>query len=615
MNPATIDKATIGRLTQLITLLGSIAILSACSPGTGEGLSANGRPLSEGGGGGPLTAEFSSIQANVFTPSCATAGCHVGAAAPQGLRLDEASSYAMLVGVPSNQAPTQLRVDPFNPDNSYLIQKLEGTAAVGGRMPLNGPPYLDQATIDVVRQWIGDGAPPPVTSVPQPPQVVSIEPANSASVDQLPASITAIFTEDMDASLLSNTTVVITRSGGDTTFGDGNEEVVQPASVSLDAANLRIAIIDLAGVASIEDSYQVRLVGSGATALASLAGDVLDGDGDGQAGGDFVSTFTVASVLPTLQSIQDSVFTPSCSSSGCHSGPAGPGLPSGQDLSSVAASFASLVSIPSVQDPNILRVNPGDANNSYLIQKLEGTAASGSQMPLGGSPLSQTTIDAVRGWIDAGASNGGADINPPAVTLLTLPSLISGSVILTATAQDDVGIAQVSFLVDGIAIGSVTSTPYELSWDSTTVADGAHEISAEARDLSGNVAVSAPQTVTTDNGVDTSPPDVTVNAIASPAAGTVTVSAVATDDVGVVQVDFFVNGALIASDTSSPFEVQWDTTTLSNGDHEISATASDAAGNSGNSAVVVVTVLNDSQPPTVSITSPRMATMYSARSW
>ncbi|MDH3547439.1 MAG: hypothetical protein OEN22_10080, partial [Gammaproteobacteria bacterium] len=57
----------------------------------------------------------------------------------------------------------------------------------------------------------------------------------------------------------------------------------------------------------------------------------------------------------------------------------------------------------SVQEPAILRVAVGDADNSYLIQKLEGTAAQGSRMPQGGPFLDQETIDVIRLWIDAGA--------------------------------------------------------------------------------------------------------------------------------------------------------------------------------------------------------------------
>lgn len=130
--------------------------LAACGGGSGEGLDANGRPLTENGGTPTqLQPTFASIQANVLTPICV--GCHAGAAAPVGLRLDTSSSYALLVGVASGESGSLKRVDPGNPDGSYLIQKIEGRAAVGARMPLGGP-YLDQATINVIRQWIANGA-------------------------------------------------------------------------------------------------------------------------------------------------------------------------------------------------------------------------------------------------------------------------------------------------------------------------------------------------------------------------------------------------------------------------------------------------------------------------
>ena len=73
-------------------------------------------------------------------------------------RLDGALS---LVNVQSLQVAqvAQDRVAPGDPDNSYLIRKLEGDAGiVGSRMPQGGP-FLDQATTDQIRQWIADGAP------------------------------------------------------------------------------------------------------------------------------------------------------------------------------------------------------------------------------------------------------------------------------------------------------------------------------------------------------------------------------------------------------------------------------------------------------------------------
>jgi hypothetical protein len=105
--------------------------------------------------GGLTLAE---IQSQVFTPRCAV--CHTGAGnvLPFSMNLSNAqASFDHLVDVASEQVPALLRVDPFNPDNSYLIHKLEGTQAVGDRMPQGGP-FLDDATIQGIRGWISDGA-------------------------------------------------------------------------------------------------------------------------------------------------------------------------------------------------------------------------------------------------------------------------------------------------------------------------------------------------------------------------------------------------------------------------------------------------------------------------
>jgi len=84
-----------------------------------------------------------------------------GAAAAAGLDLsDAATSHTALVGMPSSQQAGATRVIVMDPGNSYLIQKLEGTAGiVGGQMPL-GRPALAQTDIDHIRQWIQDGAAP-----------------------------------------------------------------------------------------------------------------------------------------------------------------------------------------------------------------------------------------------------------------------------------------------------------------------------------------------------------------------------------------------------------------------------------------------------------------------
>jgi hypothetical protein len=65
----------------------------------------------------------------------------------------------MLVGIPSTEQDTLMRVRPGEPDRSYMIWKLEGDPRIRGvRMPADEN-YLEQVEIDVIRQWIAAGAP------------------------------------------------------------------------------------------------------------------------------------------------------------------------------------------------------------------------------------------------------------------------------------------------------------------------------------------------------------------------------------------------------------------------------------------------------------------------
>jgi methionine-rich copper-binding protein CopC len=186
--------------------------LAGCA-GNGAGLDANGQPLVPGApGNGPLTADFASIQAQVFTPICTT--CHAGADAPHGLRLDAANSYSLLVGVASVEVPSLLRVKPGDPDSSYLIQKLEGIAAVGARMPFGGP-YLSSGTIAVIRQWITDGAQPASTgAAPASFTIVSVAPAAGEVLAEAPAQIMIAFNHELDVTRIDPDSVRIERRAG-----------------------------------------------------------------------------------------------------------------------------------------------------------------------------------------------------------------------------------------------------------------------------------------------------------------------------------------------------------------------------------------------------------------
>jgi len=96
--------------------------------------------------------------------------------------------------------------------------------------------------------------------------------------------------------------------------------------------------------------------------------------------------------------------------------------------------------------------------------------------------------------------------------------------------------------------------------------------------------------------------------------GTITPTASALDNIAVSKVEFYIDGALRSTDTTSPYGFSWDTTSNVNGSHTIVAKAYDAAGNTATSASLSVKVQNsgsDSLPPTVVITSPAMGSHVS----
>jgi hypothetical protein len=259
-------------------LLATVTLaMAACTAGDGAGLDQNGQPIPTN----PVaTSDFQQIQDTIFTPICTA--CHIGANAPQGLRLDAANSYAMIVNVASSEVPGRMRLKPGHPDASYLVQKIQGTAAQGVRMPANGPPYLARDQIDLVRRWVAAGA-PSASAAPDNMTVSSSVPASgevaAAGLDQL----TVIFAADVDAALAASGTFELR---------DGFDQPVALAQVRVPDGRPRVVELTLArGLAP--GSYQLAVHGQGPVALADTAGHVLDGDADGTAGGDFLMSFDV----------------------------------------------------------------------------------------------------------------------------------------------------------------------------------------------------------------------------------------------------------------------------------------------------------------------------------
>ncbi len=258
--------------------------LSACGAGSGEGLDERGLPLSTTDPEQPAPetptpedpaasgVEFETLQSTIFTPICSR--CHQGSGAPQGLRLDSAdTSYQFLVGVSSGERPDLLRVNPNNPDDSYLVMKLEGNPGiVGGRMPLNGTP-LSTEVIGQVRDWIADGAlrqsavtAASVSQVHVSAEAIKVRFSQSLSADQNPAESVQIFTLESDEPRwLDASTYQVTQSS------------TQALEIHLERGNAT--------------RYQLQINSPGLPALMDANGLFIDGDSDQQPGGTFTYNF------------------------------------------------------------------------------------------------------------------------------------------------------------------------------------------------------------------------------------------------------------------------------------------------------------------------------------
>jgi peptidoglycan/xylan/chitin deacetylase (PgdA/CDA1 family) len=193
-------------------------------------------------------------------------------------------------------------------------------------------------------------------------------------------------------------------------------------------------------------------------------------------------------------------------------------------------------------------------------------------------PVYEYVIDVVR-----------LDLAPPDVVIQSPASgsVVKGAVAVTADATDAMsGVASVAFVLDGTAVSTDATAPYEWSWDTQLWPEGSHTLAAVASDNAGNFAEAA-VTVTVDN----SPPEVSIE---SPAAdsvvkGIVPVRAEASDSVsGVAAVTFSLDGTPVGTDTTAPYEWNWNTRPpLAQEAHTLGARAFDLAGNFSETSITV----------------------------
>ena len=143
-------------------------VVVACA-GDGTTLGPDGRPvageqLGDGTEGNqepqfaPTDITLGQITTEIFAISCAFTGCHAGGSPSANLSLEADFVAGELIGVASNQVPDLKRIDPGNPDGSYLLMKVRGAEGIANsQMPLGGT--LTEAQVEMIREWIAGGAP------------------------------------------------------------------------------------------------------------------------------------------------------------------------------------------------------------------------------------------------------------------------------------------------------------------------------------------------------------------------------------------------------------------------------------------------------------------------
>jgi hypothetical protein len=223
-----------------------------------------------------LTADFDSIQANIFTPICA--GCHSGANPAANLNLDAAHSYNDLVNVPSTEEPTLDRVKPGDPTDSYLVIHLQKDG--------DGAPASD---IPFVIQWIQDGALPGSSQMAMSSEfkVAAVVPNPGDALNAAPARIVIGFTQELDTSSFNPAALRLERI--DDATGAPSEKLIVPVSVTIPAHNARALLMTPESTLS-PGRYQVTLSADSSAMIRSQSGAPLSAD----VGERLVTRFSIA---------------------------------------------------------------------------------------------------------------------------------------------------------------------------------------------------------------------------------------------------------------------------------------------------------------------------------
>jgi hypothetical protein len=176
-------------------------------------------------------------------------------------------------------------------------------------------------------------------------------------------------------------------------------------------------------------------------------------------------------------------------------------------------------------------------------------------------------------------SNVIPDTTPPVVTFVSPAdgATVFGSTPIQVSASDNSGVQSVSIFLDGVEIAAGPMT----QWNTASVPNGTHTLSAKAIDAAGNVGTSAVAVVV--NNVDTIAPSIQIiwpTAGMTIPRGEVLLTCAATDNIGVAAVQWQVDGLNIGPEVIlPPYSSKWNSSTISGkGWHTLTAIARDAGG-------------------------------------
>ena len=191
----------------------------------------------------------------------------------------------------------------------------------------------------------------------------------------------------------------------------------------------------------------------------------------------------------------------------------------------------------------------------------------------------------------AGTPQPPSDTTPPNVAI-TYPkngATVSGSIIVTIDASDNIAVSKVELYKNGELFAVDYEAPYEFYWETKNDPNGNYTLMAKAYDIANNIGESQITVKVVNKAEDTTPP--TVNIIqptnGSTIYGKIDIQVSAWDESGIHKIEFYINDKLKATDYNEPYTYRWDTKKVKDGWHLITVKAYDNSGNTAQTSIKV----------------------------